>query len=271
MSTMKVIRKRPSKKDAEGKHKILWIAGHWMTLTLGALYVVYALVHAFTIPRRRSWKTAFLTKKFEIQPVTWKNSTWRQYLFSWSPEVLYQGSLFGVLLSYSITEFQKWSTSKPSFYDLISSENFQGILMALLWVISRRSSFKLLPFIIVSYLHISNKNAANTENLNDISVKNAKLLHVMAYSEVITLVTLLVNTLIFKEPLAGYLLVSLVAIFWLRVNFSAYAQATVLKLVLKVDKKIPEGKRKKWDELKSVIYDKMKSREMMLEKSKLVR
>ncbi|CDO92279.1 unnamed protein product [Kluyveromyces dobzhanskii CBS 2104] len=261
---MKVIRKKPSSIDTKAKQRAIWIVGHYMTLTLGALYVLYAFKHNLGIYHRRSWKTLFLLAKRNVYSVTWKNSTWRQYLISWLPSLCYQGSLLGVFMSHGVTEYQKWINTSPSFYDLLSSENFQVILLAGLWVVSRRSSFKLFPLMIVSYLHITKKNAVKDTEISEITMKNAKLLHLMAYSELIVILTLLVNTFIFKEAIAGFVLLFTIAIFWLRVNFSPYTQATLLRLLMAVDKKIPQKNKEKWNVIKSFIFNKMKEREKAL-------
>ena len=267
--TMKVIRKKDSKVDIKAKQRAIWIVGHYLTLVLGALYVLYAFKHNLTVYKRRSWKTLFLLAKRNVHKVTWKNSTWSQYLISWYPNLCYQGSLLGVFMSYGVTDYQKWSNTSPSFYDLLSSENSQGIMMASLWMVSRRSSFKLFPLMIVSYLHISKKDEVKNPEISEITLKNAKLLHLMAYSELIVILTLAVNTLLFKEAISGFVLLFTIAIFWLRLNFSPYTQATLLKLLLKVDKKVPESQKEKWNFIKGFLYNRMKEREQALQRFKI--
>lgn len=91
----------------------------------------------------------------------------------------------------------------------------------------------------------------------------------MAYSELIVILTLAVNTLLFKEAISGFVLLFTIAIFWLRLNFSPYTQATLLKLLLKVDKKVPESQKEKWNFIKGFLYNRMKEREQALQRFKI--
>ena len=56
-----------------------------------------------------------------------------------------------------------------------------------------------------------------------------------------------------------------VGIYWLRLNFSPYAQVAVLELLVKFEKYVPKKYRDKWQVIKNLIYMKMKEHEKRTE------
>lgn len=233
-----------------------------MSVFLGTLFIIYSIKNAVFFYRRRSWKTLFLLPKKGLDVVTWKNSTWKTYILSLLPAVFYNGALIGVVISNGICEHQRWTSASPTFFDLLSSDNFQGILLSVLCMISGRSFLKLIPSMINSYLHLSYKDKC-TDNgaVSAITLKNSHLLHVVAYSEIVVLLKLLFDAMLWKDGTSGFVLIFYIAIYWLKVNFSPYAQASLLRILLKLDKKVPDNKRKRWNMIKSFIFRRMRERE----------
>ncbi|KAM3161233.1 hypothetical protein ACU8KH_05389 [Lachancea thermotolerans] len=251
MAVQKIIRKKSKAKvDPLAKQKIIWTAGHGLTLACGAIYAVFYLFQCLTFYRYRSWKTLFLIARPPInKPKTWLKWLWRLF-----PQISYRLSVIGVFLSYGVTSYQNWNALNPSWYDLLSKENFQSILIACLWLFSRATIFKLIPFMLTSYLHLTVKENESEEK--ESSAQNTQLLHVIAYSELIVAGILFLDTISFKGA-SGFVLALYLAIYWLRLNFSPYAQVTLLRLVVKLDKKVPPKFESQWKQVKEFLYLRM--------------
>ncbi|SCU83379.1 LADA_0C11056g1_1 [Lachancea dasiensis] len=268
MAVQKVIRKKSkAKADPLARQKAIWMVGHGLTLGLGAIYGLFYLYQCLTFYRYRSWKTLFLISR----PTQNKPKTWLKWLWRLCPQIAYRLSLIGALAAHSVTSYQTWLNLNPTWYDLLSQENFQGILIAALWLFSRASIFKILPFMLSSFLHLTVKDAKkdekdtkSAEDADEEKTKSSKsadrttsLLHVIAYSELVVVVTLIFDTVTFRDGVAGFLLVMYLSIYWLRLNFSPYAQETLLRLVMKVDQKVPPKYQPQWKELKQFLYLRM--------------
>ncbi|CEP64913.1 uncharacterized protein LALA0_S15e00232g [Lachancea lanzarotensis] len=273
MVVQDVIRKKSKARgDPVARQKLIWAVGHAMTVGLGALYALFYLWQCLTMYRYRSWKTLFLIAR----PPHVDSKTWLQLLWRSLPQISYRLSLVGVLAAYSVTSYQKWFSLNPTWYDLLSRENFQSILIATLWLFSRASLFKLVPFILTSFLHLTVKPEKKTDvkedgnkdevkkPLNEKDGKETKpkdntttLLHIIAYSELITVVSLFFDIITFRDGVAGFVLAIYMSIYWLRLNFSPYAQETLLRIVLKVDKKIPPKYQSQWKDIKQFLYLRM--------------
>lgn len=264
MSTIKIIRKKQkAKADPVAKQKLIWTVGHAVTLVCGVVFSLYCLYCMVFFYRYRSWKTLFLLAKSQSNT---GNTSRLKLLLKWAPLICYRVSLMGVFASYGIGTWQNWSELSPSYYDLLSDENFQSILIALLWMFSRASLYKLLPFMITSYLHLTSKKQvvqnANDEKKNTESKStDIQLLHFIAYSEIIVAVTILFDALMFKDGTSGFVLVLYLSIYWLRINFSPYVQMTFLRLLVKLDKKIPPKHKEKWEKVKQFFYARLQEDE----------
>ena len=139
-------------------------------------------------------------------------------------------------------------------------------LMALLWFIGGGKSFyRLFPFMILSYMHLLNKENEFTtddeKSSDEWTMQNKDLLHLIAYAEMFIFVTLLLDTILLKTGSSGVLLVVYLGIYWLRLNFSPYAQITFLRTLNKFDEQIPAKHKNKWEIIKRFIYLKMKEHE----------
>ncbi|SCU80484.1 LAMI_0B02586g1_1 [Lachancea mirantina] len=249
--TKKIIRKKQAvKRDPLKAQRLAWSVGHIITLVCTAIYSMFYFYDTLTMYRYRSWKTLFLIAR----PPPRDRVGWLRWLWQLSPQLSYRSALLGVLASYSVSNFLEWSQVNPSWYDLLGQENFQGILMAALFLLSRASLFKLLPFALNSFLQITTKASEPSDNL---PARTHTLLHVIAYSELVVAAILLLDTLTFKDGTSGFVLALYMGVYWLRINFSPYAQTTVLRLLLKLDKKVPPKFKSEWDQVKQFIYMRM--------------
>ena len=264
--TIQVIRKKSKQtkaKDPLAKQKLLWTVGHVLTFACGVAFSLTYFYHVSIFYKYRNWKWLFLrvSKNYAF----FKGTKWYWRLASWAPQILYRLSLCGVLLAEGVTMYQNWSHLNPTWFDLLAAENFQSLAVATLWLVGGGKSFyRLLPFMILSYLHITSRTHEFTSDDKQLdrqkSLDNKHLLHVVAYSEIIVIFALLLDTLLMKSGSSGFLLVAYSSLYWLRLNFSAYAQVTVLRIVEKLDKKVPAKHRDSWESVKNFLYAKIKER-----------
>lgn len=270
--TIQVIRKKGKKvgRDSSKNLEVLWTIGHGLTIVCGLLFTLTYFYHVLFFFKYRNWKWLFLRENKHYSFI--HGTRWYHYLIRWTPQILFRLSLCGVFITNCITMKQNWSGLKPTWYDLLSAENFQAMLIAALWFVGGGKSFyKLLPFMGLSFLHLKNKkyeftiqDEADAKD-KEFSVKHRHLLHWIAYSEVFIVVTLLLDSLLMKNGTSGFMLVIYSSIYWLRLNFSPYAQVTILRILAKFDKKIPPKHKEKWDTIKRFIYAKIREREMRKE------
>ncbi|KAK9461070.1 uncharacterized protein V1516DRAFT_674948 [Lipomyces oligophaga] len=66
----------------------------------------------------------------------------------------YRESYFAVIVTYGIVLYRSHRASTPTFRRLIRDDNFQYLLIALLWFISKPLFFTTLPFAIYSAFHV---------------------------------------------------------------------------------------------------------------------
>lgn len=261
MVKRKVIRKKPEKRrDPIAYQRVIWTVGHELTLFGGIWYSVYALYCVLFFYRDGSWKRLFFLDKLRPVGVIGRFKWFTLML----PYVSYRLSFIGVLASHGVTSWQNWSHLNPTIYDLMSTENFQNMVIAFVWLFSESSIFKLLPFMIVSYLHLTIKPENTKEEMTR---KHALLLNCIAYSEIIVVISLLTDTILFKGA-AGYTLIFYLTIFWMRLNFSPYLQTTVLSILSKMDRAVPATKMDQWRSIKQFLVERIKEGYKSREKQK---
>ena len=268
--TIRVIRKRTNKfgkkTDPIVIQRTVWTVGHFLVLICGALFSLTYFFHVLFFFKYRSWKWLFLRINPNYSII--KGQRWYDSVLRSVPELLFRTSLTGVFMASGVTMIQNWSGLKPTWYDLLSAPNFQTTLIAALWFIAGGKSFyKLLPFMIISFIHLSNRKVEfekdDMETFNELTLKNKSLLQVLAYSEVFILFTLLLDTLLMKTGTSGFLFVFYTCLLWLRLNFQSYIQVTVLRLLAKLDKKIPPKYATYWETFRRFIYSKARQLEMV--------
>lgn len=220
VKTRRVLRKKQPKPKPVKKY--VWTAGHSLTLIFGSIYL--GLYFAKYILRNKWY---------------------------WTPRIAYRLSFIGVLMAYSVTVLTTFGKIIPSYYTLLATENFQNLLLAFVWLISRPSAFKLVPFFIISILQFSDRF-----NIKPLLKFQDSLVDLITISEVFVFVALLFDTLIFRGT-SGYALAIYTGFYWLRINFSPYTQAFILKVIRGIDTKImakqsPENQAK-WQKLKDFV------------------
>lgn len=257
--TIKVIEKKSGKKklDAVQIQQYIWLAGHAMTLVFGVIFSITYIFHVLLFFKYRSWKWLYLrvNKSYSIIG----GHRWYHSLLRWSPQIMYRLALIGVFLSCGVTSYQNWYGLNPQWYEILSAENFQCLMIAGLWTLGRKSIYKLTPFMIISYMHLSNwkEETKGLENKDEISKKNAKILRALAITEIIVAFALALDALLFKDGSSGISLVIYLGIYWLRINFSPYVQITVLRILNKFDQRVPPKYKEHWSIVEKFIFMKM--------------
>lgn len=156
---------------------------------------------------------------------------------------------------------QNWGGVNASWGDLMSSDNAQSMLLALMWFIGGgRSFFKLLPFMGISYLHLLLRDHEMHEEIDvdEYTKEHSDLLRIIAYTELITLGNLVLDTLMLKSSMGGFLLIVYIGVFVVRINYTQYTQLTILRLMEKYEDQVPKGYVQYWRIAKKFIYLRLK-------------
>lgn len=259
MGKVKVIRKKNHNiADPLSKQKLLWTLGHGMTVVCGALFSLMSICQILLFFKYRNWKWLFLRENVGYSLI--KGHKWYHFILRHSPFIMYKLSLIGVFISYTVTMLQNWKGVDPTWNDLLASQNFQSILIALLWFLTGgKSIYKLIPFMVLGTLHMTNrKNEFNgVDNHKEFTKQYRPYLNIVAYSELFTMFRLLLDTILMRTGTSGFTFVIYVGIYWLRLNYSTYAQATVVQIIKIVDDKIPKKVSPFWEGFKKYLSIKM--------------
>lgn len=207
---------KPKKSNA----KLLWLAGHVLTLGFGIFYTIF-----------------YIQRKAQHNLI---------------PLLSYKLALVGVWLSYTVSIQSQYNLkSLPHYTTLLSTENFQYLLLSIVWFFNRSSFFKILPFIIVSILQLS-----STFNLKAILKFEQKLSAVVLYNELFLFLLLFVDTLLFRGT-SGYGLVVYCMFMWLRVLQNENTRFFLYDNLVKLDKYVSKVKNEKvqkiWKDMKTFL------------------
>lgn len=190
------------KKQALPVNKYAWVAGHALTLVSGLVFLSFYCV-------------------------SWVVRSWR-----WTPYLAYKLSFTGVLVSYSVTVLTTFGSIIPPYNTLLATENFQMMVVAVMWLISRPSVLKLFPYLVISLLQLSSEF-----NIKPVMAVQDQLGSLAAASEIVIIIALLLDTLLFRG-LSGYALSLYLCFYSLRINFTPYTQSTLLKFLNLIDDKL---------------------------------
>lgn len=210
---------KPKKSNA----KLIWLVGHLMTLGFGIFYSLF-----------------YIQKKSQHRFVPWLS---------------YKLTIIGIWLSYVISIQSQYNVkSLPHYTTLIATENFQYLLLSIIWFCNRNSMFKILPYMIVSLLHI-----ASNYNLKAILEFEKQLSAVVLYNELYLFLLLTVDTLLCRGT-SGYGLVTYCMFMWLRVLQSENTRFFLYDNLNKLDSTISKTKNEKvkkvWLEIKKFLSSK---------------
>lgn len=193
-------------KQKQTNLKSIWVAGHAATLIFGIIYACFYVLH-----KQRN--------KFALGA--------------------YKLSLLSVWITYAISIQSQFNIKALTHYSsLIASENFEYFLLSIFWFFNRSSLFKILPYIMISILHLSTHF-----KLNGILKFEKQFSAVFMYNELFLFVLLLVDTLLFRGT-SGYGLVAYACFSWLRLLQSENARFFLYAQLIKFDSLILKIKNK---------------------------
>ncbi|QLL32235.1 hypothetical protein HG536_0C04040 [Torulaspora globosa] len=260
---IKIVQKKAPKKSWGPLQiqKVVWIVGHAMTLGLGSLFSVTYALQSLIFFKYRSWKWIFmrLNKSYSY----FNGPRWYHALLRWTPQLVYRLAIVGSFMSLGVTSYQNAHGLHPQWYEMFSAENFQYLVISVFWFFTEASVFKLLPLMLLSYMHITNwrQEVNGIKDSDAVTKKNAAVLRALAVAELLVAVSLAMNTILMNSGASGVVLVLYLGIYWLRINFSPYMQIMMLKLLSKLDPKIPPKRAEQWGFIKKFIYSKIQDHE----------
>ncbi|EDO17785.1 hypothetical protein Kpol_541p28 [Vanderwaltozyma polyspora DSM 70294] len=261
--TIEIIKKKikhSKKADPLAKQKLWWTIGHTVSFVLGVLFSITYFYHVLFFYKYRQWKWLFLRLDRTYQFIP--GNTWTATIINFLPHIFYRFSLIGFVLSGSISLYQSWAGVSPSWYDLFGSGNFLAIFLAAVWaLVGRKSFYRLFPFMSLSYMHLMNRDSEIENNIKEeekATLRNAKILSMISYSEYLVAVALFFDTILLKDGTSGFLAVIYYGLFWIRLNFVMSAQVTALQVLEKIEKYTPEKHKHKLQIVEDFLYSKMK-------------
>ncbi|ANZ74961.1 BA75_02221T0 [Komagataella pastoris] len=201
----KVLRKKPE--STMSTKRYVWLAGHILTLVFGIAYdVLYITLRS--------------------------RSTWLAPLF-------YRTSLLGVLACYTLTILTVFgSRAIPSYFTLLATENFRYLLVAILWFFSGNSLFKLLPYTLISILHLG-----KYLKLRPVLRLETIFKKIIVYNELYVMLVLLADTFMLRGD-SGFALVGYIMIYWLRLLYSPQSRQVLYFFISRMDGVVKSQKNK---------------------------
>lgn len=217
-ANQKLVKK--TKKKGAAAMKTAWIAAHATTLATGAIYAGYYALYISHI----SW-TSFLAYRF---------------------------CLLGSFVAYSITILSQFSRkSLPNSIALLSTTNYQYLLLTWIWFFNRSSLFKIIPYLITSLLQL-----AQQFNVQPILKLSPQLKLVAAYDELVLFVVLFVDTLLMRGT-SGFALVIYAGFYWLRIVENEDTRYLLYSIASKLDSTMSKQKNPKvvesWKDIKRFL------------------
>lgn len=220
------LRKRklvPKQANATALKYNLWLAGHVSCVVFGLLTCV--------------WQAFWLKDIYYINSIS------------------YRLTLIGSVIALVSTVSHKFGLRNlPHFPMLVAQLNFQFLVLAIIWIFTFKSIFKIIPYLLVSVLQLTAH-----KKIGAVQKQAEFLASVIAFDELILAVYLILRTLLFKQT-AGYQLAVVLIFFWLRVLFDDDTANMFAFVVNKLDGRVQTIKNKQalnvWDHIKDFLEEK---------------
>ncbi|KAG5361090.1 hypothetical protein CJU90_2465 [Yarrowia sp. C11] len=179
---------------------------------------------------------------------------------------LYRLFFVACISAYYTSIYRKYGGQRPSRWVLLQTDTFQYLLMAVLFLISRRSIFKLFPFFMYSVMHVAEtlrrrvlkRDSPLAHQLNENILKfEAPIQRIVADSEILILLKILLNTIMFRQGAAICLLLYVV-IFRLRVSYSPPIQESLKRQEERIDDVVsqswvPAAVKQHWGRFRDLV------------------
>ena len=178
-----------------------WAAGHMCTIAFG---VITFFFQVFLLPNK--W-----------------------YINS----ICYRLALIGSMVALTATFSHKFGIKNlPPFATLIAQQNFQYLVLAIIWCFTFKSIFKIIPYFLISTLQL-----AAHKNIEAVSKHLSELAFFIAYDELFLIVYLFLRTLFFRNT-SGYQLSAFLFFYWLRILYNRETGNLFRSIVMRVDGKV---------------------------------
>ncbi|ODV95406.1 hypothetical protein PACTADRAFT_19646, partial [Pachysolen tannophilus NRRL Y-2460] len=209
----------PNRKPKKPIDKYIWLAGHFATLFFSLVYFGYY----FTFSSRRS----IIAK------------------------ISYKIVLLGIIFAYSVSMKSTFGKVPPGYFTLLSTDNFQYLLLSFVWLFNRNSAFKILPYFIISILQISDHFKIDAILKYEFEFKL-----IIEYNELFLFVLLTFDTLLCRGT-SGYALVMFAAFFSLKIMFNDNIRQFIYSFVVRLDGVMSKQKNEKiltlWTDIKNFL------------------
>lgn len=204
------------------KYKV-WLAGHISMLVFGSISFIFQIL--------------WLPNYYYINSIS------------------YRLGLIGSIAALTATFSHKFGLHNlPNIGTLLSHQNFQYLVLAIVWIFSFKSVFKILPYFLLALLHIG-----NLKKIVFITKELDFLASVIAYDELLLVVYLLLRTLFFRNT-SGYQLTIFLVFYWLRILYNKETTNLFQTIIERLDGKVCNVKNPKvqhyWYKIKTFVNEK---------------
>ncbi|CUM45221.1 uncharacterized protein AC631_05154 [Debaryomyces fabryi] len=175
--------------------------------------------------------------------------------------ICYRLSLLGSMVALTATFSHKFGIKfLPPFPTLIAQQNFQYLILAIIWCFTFKSIFKIIPYFLISTLQLSAH-----KNIEAVTKHLAQLASFIAYDELFLIVYLLLRTLLFRNT-SGYQLTAFLFFYWLRILYNKETGNLFRSVVTRLDGKVTTSTKNEkvlhyWSKIKKFLdakqYDKV--------------
>lgn len=216
---------RKNKDYSKIKYQV-WLAGHAMCLVFGTITFI--------------WQTLWLKNVYYINSIS------------------YRLALIGACLALASTTAQKYGVLfLPPLKTFLSQQNFQYLILSIVWCFTFKSVLKIIPFFLISLLQVSeNKKISVVQKQADF------LAQIIAFDELLLIVYLLLRTIFFRNT-SGFQLVLKLVFLWLRIMFDPSTAELFSFVVEKLDGKVSTVKNEKvqkiWKKTKVLLDEKRRA------------
>ncbi|KAI3405019.2 hypothetical protein KGF56_002184 [Candida oxycetoniae] len=164
----------------------------------------------------------------------------------WLPNVFYINSiayrltLIGSIIALTATFSHKFGLHfLPPIATLLSHQNFQYIILAVVWCFTFKSVFKVIPYFAISLLQIG-----KLKKIEIIEKKASLLSSIIAYDELVLIAYLILRTLFFRNA-SGYQLSLFLIFYWLRILYNPETGNLFATIVDRLDGEVMKIKNPK--------------------------
>ncbi|EGW34054.1 uncharacterized protein SPAPADRAFT_59476 [Spathaspora passalidarum NRRL Y-27907] len=200
----------------------IWQVGHFLTLGFGSISLLFQFF--------------WLPNKYYINSICYR--------------LTFIGAIMAMLATFSKKFGLRYLPSPAS---MLSQQNFQYLILAAVWIVSFKSVFKIIPFYLLSILHIG-----NWKEVSIIQKESEFISSLIAYDELLLIVYLLLRTIFFRGG-SGFQLVLFLIFYWLRILYNKETRRLFGAIIERLDYEMSKVKNEKvshyWKKIKLSIQD----------------